>query len=84
MAIKYLTTTDNPYDPFIQPDEWRNFDEGKNYFTNNYVARVANISPDMNETQEQNAWNRAVEECAMINALGIYKIVETDTEATTN
>ena len=42
----WITTVDNPFDPFSQWDRWFNFDEQKNYHT---CARVANLAPTSNE-----------------------------------
>ena len=36
----YLTTKDNPYSYFKQPDEWLAFDESNGYNTNALVARI--------------------------------------------
>ena len=42
----YLTTKDNPYSYFEQPDEWLAFDESNGYNTNALVARfVGELSP---------------------------------------
>jgi len=79
MVAKCLTTLDNPFDPFKQPDEWARFDHDHGYHTNAYVARLANVSPDMSEEHEQEEWNRAVEECGKFNILGIYKVVSEET-----
>lgn len=35
-----LTTVDNPYDPFTQPDAWLQYDIEKGYNTNAYLNRV--------------------------------------------
>ena len=40
MDAVMLTTIDNPYDPFSQFDDWLAFDEGKGYFTCEYLARM--------------------------------------------
>ena len=39
-----ITTIDNPFNPFTQYDEWLAFDEQMGYYTNNYLARIANTS----------------------------------------
>ena len=49
----WITTTDNPFDPFTQWERWFNFDEQNNYRTCGRVARLAhcnkeNLSPKEN------------------------------------
>ena len=45
-----LTTTDNPYDPFDQYDQWYNFDTTAGYCTDSYIARVMKSSSELPET----------------------------------
>lgn len=40
MAKVWLTTNDNPYDPFKAPDKWIDFDMKKGYNTNAIIARL--------------------------------------------
>lgn len=47
-----LTTIDNPYDPFTQWDDWLRYDRDQGYYTNEYLARVANT--DENNSDEEN------------------------------
>lgn len=49
----WITTVDNPFDPFTQWDRWFNYDEQRNYHT---CARVANLAPTSNEnlTEKEN------------------------------
>lgn len=75
MIAKAITTTDNPYDPFTQFDDWNAYDQQKGYYSCAYLARIANTSPDMSENVEQEHINDAVEEIAKYNWLGIYKVV---------
>ena len=50
----WITTVDNPFDPFTQWDRWLNFDEQNNYRT---CERVANLAPCNfeNLTQKENS-----------------------------
>lgn len=43
----WVTTEDNPFDPFTQFDDWDRFDQDKGYFTCNYIARIANLGRSM-------------------------------------
>lgn len=46
MAV-YLTTEDNPWNPFTNWDEWRNFDIVNRYFTCERISRLAPISDSL-------------------------------------
>ena len=54
MKDVFITTYDNPYDYFKQFNEWLNFDRQKGYFTLEYVARLAKLSPNLSEEEELN------------------------------
>lgn len=58
----WLTTTDNPFDPFTQFDDWYHFDEfEKRYATTGLIARF-NTSPfDAPDPIIQESNKRAVE-----------------------
>lgn len=70
-----LTTIDNPFNPFVEWDEWNRFDEDKGYFTNNYLARIARTSDDMSDVEYSNAIDDAIEEIVKFNILGVYRKV---------
>ena len=71
-----LTTFDNPYDPFEQFTSWNLFDIEKGYNTCSYLARIAKISDDMTDKEEQEETNRAIDEILQHDFLNIYKKVE--------
>ena len=70
-----LTTTDNPFSPFTQFDEWLAFDNEKGYDTCSYLARIVKTSDDLSEEDQQLAITRAIDEIVAFNILGIYKKV---------
>ena len=76
MTICALTTVDNPYDPFDQFDEWLNFDNDKGYGTCSYLARVANTSDQLTDTENNEEITRAINEIILHDYAGIYKKVE--------
>ena len=76
MAQLLITTIDNPFNPFTQFDEWLAFDHDKGYNTCEYLARIAKTSPELSDSDEEQAINDAVAEIARLNVLGIYRIVE--------
>ena len=77
--VSMLTTTDNPYDPFSQFDDWYAFDEQKGYHTCGYLARICKSSEDFSEEAEKEAIEDAIDEIVSFDVLGIYKKVQKDT-----
>lgn len=67
-----LTTTDNPYDPRTEYDQWMRFDQEKGYFTAEYLARVIDQSTDSDLSDEE-LEEKAIDEIVELNVLGIYK-----------
>jgi hypothetical protein len=75
-----LTTVDNPWNPFIQWDEWYAFDQERGYDTPGFLARIAKISFELSEADQEQAINDAIDEIVQINALGIHRKVTEDGE----
>ena len=75
MIVSMLTTTDNPYDPFDQFDDWYAFDERHGYCTCGYINRFSNSSSDLSPKDQIFATNQAIDEILKFNVLGIYKKV---------
>ena len=71
-----LTTTDNPFNPFTQFDDWFLYDETKGYHTCSYLARIARTSNDLSDLDNELEITRAIDEIVSFNILGIYKKVE--------
>lgn len=78
MGQAMLTTTDNPYNPFEQFDEWYAFDEQKGYHTCSYLARITRSAPELSEADDDLAQEQAIDEIIELNILGIYKKVRED------
>lgn len=70
-----LTTTDNPYDPFEQFDDWLSYDNEKEYNSCGYLMRIAQLSDGMTQKEESEEIERAIDEILSLNPLGIYKKV---------
>lgn len=70
-----VTTVDNPYNPFIDYDEWYAFDESHGYYTPALLARVARLSDALSDADEDNAIQIAIDEIVSENVLGIYRKV---------
>lgn len=78
-----LTTEDNPYNPFDQFDEWQSYDEANGYHTCNYLARVARISDELSDVDNNLEIERAIDEILSFNVLGIYQKVTKQVEDST-
>ena len=70
-----LTTIDNPFDPFTQWDEWKRFDEDMQYYTCEYLARIAKTSDDLSDADNESAIEDAINEIVSLNILGVYRKV---------
>lgn len=53
-----LTTEDNPFDPFTQPDSWYKFDSMMGYDTWGNIVRLAHLSDNLTpqEQHERIRW----------------------------
>ena len=78
-----LTTFDNPYDPFTQFDKWLLFDMEKGYNSCAYLARIAKTSDELNEEENNQAINDAIDEIIMLDFRNIYKKVHEKREKQT-
>lgn len=70
-----ITTTDNPYSPFTQFDDWYAYDVQNGYNTCAYLGRICNTSIDLNEADESNAVEEAIDEIIKFDVFGKYKKV---------
>lgn len=75
----FITTNDNPYNPFTQFDDWFMFDIEKGYYTCSYLARIAIIADDMTQKEEDAEIERAIDEIIEYNPLKVYKKVYNNT-----
>lgn len=75
MSQTMLTTTDNPFDPFDDFDNWFAFDESKGYHSCSYLARIAKTSDELSDEENSEEIKRAIDEICRLNLLGIYKKV---------
>ena len=68
-----LTTVDNPFDPFEQFTSWFLFDVEKGYNSCGKLARIANVSESMSETEFNNEIDSAIDKLIKVDCLDIYK-----------
>lgn len=74
-----LSTIDNPFNPHIQWDEWKRYDEDKKYYTCAYLARITKTSDDLSDADYNKAVEDAINEIVKLNVNGLYiKIYEED------
>jgi hypothetical protein len=73
--LHMLTTTDNPYNPFTQWDEWYAWDHQAGYNTSELLARITMSSDELSEADQDLALEDAIDEIVRENVLGIYRKV---------
>lgn len=71
-----LTTLDNPFDPLEQFDQWFLFDTEKGYNSSAYLARIAKISDELSEEENDEEIERAIDEIIKYDFENIYKKVK--------
>lgn len=62
-----LSTSDNPFNPFMQFDEWFSWDTAHGYHSCSYLDRVANTSDAFDEDLNQAFVNKAIDEIVALN-----------------
>lgn len=62
MAKLWITTEDNPFDPFTQMDRWMNYDYQMGYNTCGLLARLSRCSHNLTEKENEDAIEDAVKE----------------------
>lgn len=80
----YITTVDNPWNPFTNWDEWLQYDRSMGYFTCEKLDRLAPISDVLPDTINKEILNEAHKEMLKTGAFNKkgefveYKLVESD------
>lgn len=70
-----LTTFDNPFDPFEQFTSWFLFDVEKGYNSCSRLMRIANVSDDMSEIEQNREIERAIDEIIKYDFMNVYRKV---------
>ena len=83
MAIEcMLTTIDNPFDPFEDYRSWMLFDKEKGYDSAELLARIAKITDDMSDEEENAEIESAIDEIIKYDFMNVYtkatRTVKTD------
>lgn len=71
----WVTTLDNPFDPFKQYDAWQRWDEDHGYYTLSLICRYLNTSDDLGEAHYYKALEDAVDKIVHYNFTGNYRKV---------
>ena len=66
-----LSTSDNPWNPIKNFDEWLAFDESKGYHSCSYLARMAMTSSNLSEEMNDKIIEAAINEIVRFDLLGL-------------
>lgn len=64
-----LSTSDNPYDPITQYDDWERYDSLKRYFTNDYLDRVCHTTRELGNELYLQDIEAAIDEAVEMNLI---------------
>lgn len=78
MEYLYLTTIDNPYDPYEQFDQWFAYDTEKGYNSCGLLERIAHTSDELSPEDNRIEINNAVNQIVLHDPTGMYaRVVKT-------
>lgn len=70
-----LTTVDNPYNPFDDFTAWFSFDTEKGYNSCSLLMRIAQVSDEMTDVEENMEIERAINDIIKYDFRDVYKKV---------
>ena len=71
----WVTTVDNPFDPFTQWDAWYRYDEKCGYHTCGRLARLSRNSNELSETETDQAITQAILTLIdLYEPFGVYRL----------
>ena len=71
-----ISTSDNPYNPWTQYDDWYAWDESNGYHTCSYVARcMGSPLSSITDLELDSLYNLATQEIIKTNITGNYILV---------
>ena len=83
MTCCMLSTIDNPFNPFEDYSSWLMFDKEKGYDSAERLMRIAKLTDDMTQKEENEEIERAIDEIIKYDILNVYiKISKTLNEPT--
>ena len=71
-----LTTRDNPYNPFVQFDEWFAFDTQMGYHTCSLLGRVVLSSDELSEADQEYNLEMALSRIVDMDPLDLYRKID--------
>lgn len=72
MSIARITTTDNPYDPQAEFDQWYLYDVTNGYNTCGYLSRIVKTSDQLSDEENEIENERAIDEIIKYDFMNIY------------
>ena len=67
-----LSTSDNPFNPYTDWDQWYAFDVAAGYHTSAYLARIVVTSHDLSDADQDLAIKDAMDEILEYNLSGMH------------
>ncbi|ADD81105.1 gp107 [Rhodococcus phage ReqiPoco6] len=67
-----LSTSDNPFNPYTQWEQWYAFDAAAGYHTPAYLARIVVTSHELSEADQLLAIKEGIDEILAMNLTGNY------------
>ena len=69
-----LTTIDNPYNPFVNYEQWMLYDKEKGYDTSERLMRIASgyMFEGMSQVEQDAAVDRAMDDLIAIDILNVF------------
>jgi hypothetical protein len=66
-----ITTSDNPFDPFDEPDQWFNWDMVRGYNTPGLLARILVTSDQLSDADQEADRENAIDRLVELNPNGM-------------
>ena len=64
-----LSTSDNPYNPITDYDNWERFDQEHRYYTNDYLDRVCHTTQELGNELYLQDIERVIDEAVAFNLI---------------
>ena len=68
-----ITTTDNPYNPQTDFQQWYLYDVNNGYNTCDYLGRIVKDSEELSDEEKEIENERAIDEIIKYDFMNIYK-----------
>lgn len=78
MVRCFLTTVDNPYDPYEQFEQWYRFDTDHGYNSSGLLMRLAETSSQFTDNENAYEIEKAIDKIIAADPCNIYKKLKMD------